>query len=131
MKDILNELQSIMVKINHLGCNEKLSDEDFKHLSVANNELEQLYNKLYEQFSKTDGNKEYLLKLNEREKDALFILLFMAQTYSWELYDKQEGCLYWKRHKENIDRIKIHQDKYIQGIMATCSDILGKLNNIG
>ena len=52
MEDILNELQSIMVKINHLGCNEKLSDEDFKHLSVANNELEQLYNKLYKQYSR-------------------------------------------------------------------------------
>ena len=83
MKDILNELENIMVKINHLGCNERISHEDFKHLSVTNKELEQLHDKIYKQINKNNENKEYLLNLNEREKDALFILLLMAQTYSW------------------------------------------------
>lgn len=69
------------------------------------------------------------IELSEREKDALRIIISMAQVYNWQLYGKKEGCNYWEQHKENIDMVHNHHDKFHQGIMATAIDILDKLKN--
>lgn len=75
------------------------------------------------------SNKDLInLTVTKEEYEAIPILISMAETYLWELYDKTEKDSYWKRHKENIDRIKEYHKTH-QGIMVNGFNILEKMNN--
>ena len=73
--------------------------------------------------------RECPIYLTEEEIEAIPIILNMALTYAWELYDKKEGDRFYEQHKENINKIKEYHNKGYQGILAVGFLIAGKCSH--
>jgi hypothetical protein len=80
-------------------------------------------------FLSSRSKKEYPVYLTKEELNAIPILVDMAMVYSWELYNKNEGEKFYKKHKEIIDKIAEYH-KTNQGILAVGSFIESKSEQI-
>lgn len=77
-------------------------------------------------FISSKRNEEHPIYLTEEELNAIPILIDMAMTYSWELYNKNEDDKFYNKHKEMIDKIsEYHKDN--QGILAVGGHIENKV----
>lgn len=76
-------------------------------------------------FVSSNKKNTYPIFLTQEELEAIPVLLGMAETYLWELYDKKEDDSYYVAHKANIDAIEEYH-KGRQGVMAVGYNIVGK-----